>query len=384
MPVLTNFLSVQELSEQEVALSEKYASQLREYRKAVECVATTFNLNIECDTGFGFQVYEKEKEALKKVFETKGFLPEEFADKSWFGRGLYSRSGNILGINSFLAELSWYPTVSVAQLKMLANALSFVIIPVNYINMNTVFKMYYEMDSQQSHWAQNYWTRNTYASKIQMAYSEFQQKTNRCIAEGLIQPQTFYMLCPISYYDAWLEVSSEEVLYKYFSTPLYTIATTLGLIIPTQRNLYRMASTNTENIRELKETMDENFRRLKESIEECHRRISWVEEMVYRLEANMQSQLKQMELKIAHLENLVYCLLDPIIFSLDSNIDISKASSNNARARIGLCFGPEMPVDFFVEKGLTSIFDKRLDKVTYIFHPKYVKLEESNNDSMNN
>ena len=78
MPVLTNFLSVQELSEQEVALSEKYASQLREYRKAVECVATTFNLNIECDTGFGFQVYEKEKEALKKVFETKGFLPEEF------------------------------------------------------------------------------------------------------------------------------------------------------------------------------------------------------------------------------------------------------------------------------------------------------------------
>ena len=46
MPVLTNFLSVQELTEEEVTLSESYISTIREYRSAIKHVNKAFDIHI--------------------------------------------------------------------------------------------------------------------------------------------------------------------------------------------------------------------------------------------------------------------------------------------------------------------------------------------------
>lgn len=72
-----------------------------------------------------------------------------------------------------------------------------------------------------------------------------------------------------------------------------------------------------------------------------------------------------LHLQVTEPEYKLYYLLDPIIFSVDEEKDFSD-SCNHKIAHIGLCFGPDMPLDFFVEQGLTTINDKRLESVTHI------------------
>ena len=364
MPVLTNFLSVQELSEEEVALNEKYINTIREYRSAIVHMNQTFGIRIEPKgkfEEFSDILYDKEKDVLIKLLENSGYIPKEFTDCSCFGTEA--------NYTIRLANLMKYPIVSVSQLKQIADALSFVILPIDYTDIEKVFSLYAKADSQDY----QYYNRDYYAYSLRSAFCEFRDTIKVCTEMSFINPQTIYILAPLSFYDVWREVSCEEILPKYFPTDLFSLSTTLGLIIPTQRNLYKMTSANTESIREMKKTMDMNFQMLKQSIEECHRRINWVERMVDSLNAkvaSMQVKLNEAELKIAQLETMLYCLLDPIIFAVDSKVDISKPVSNNARARIGLCFGPEMPVDFFINNGLTIISDKRFDTVTKILDPK--------------
>ncbi len=371
MPVLTNFLSVQELTEEEVALSESYISTIREYRSAIKHLNKAFDIHI-CPRGkyeeFGTLLYEKEKATLVELFKSSGCIPEEFINSSCFG--------DPMPYNTIFGNLLRYPIVGVEQLKRLADILSFVIIPINYVDIDKIFNMYIGVDSRDIKYS--YYYEAAYSYTIRRAFGEFCDTIKEGVETNCINPQTIYILAPLSFYDAWLEVSSEQVSPKYFSSKLLSLSTTLGLLIPTQRNLYKIASSNSENIREMKQTMDANFQMLKQSIEDCHRRINWVERMVSNLQsqvASLQVRLHEAELKTAELESMIYCLLDPIIFAVDSDVDISRSSSSSARARIGLCFGPEMPLDFFVEQGLTTIFDKRFDTVTEILQPKISIIE---------
>ena len=371
MPVLTNFLSVQELTEEEVALSESYISTIREYRSAIKHVNKAFDIHIWPKgkyEEFGTLLYEKEKATLVELFKSSGCIPEEFINSSCFG--------DPMPYNTIFGNLLRYPIVSVEQLKRLADTLSFVIIPINYVDIGKIFNMYIGIDSRDTRYSYRY--DAVYADTIKRAFGEFCDTIKEGVGTNCINPQTIYILAPLSFYDAWLEVSSEQVFPKYFSSKLLSLSTTLGLLIPTQRNLYKIASSNSENIHEMKQTMDANFQMLKQSIEDCHRRINWVERMVSNLQsqvASLQVRLHEAELRTAELESMIYCLLDPIIFAVDSDVDISRSSSNSARARIGLCFGPEMPLDFFVEQGLTTIFDKRFDTVTEILQPKISIIE---------
>ena len=369
MPVLTNFLSVQEISEKEATLGQKFVNELTGQRKAFKDLTRAFNLELSPYSGFGHELYEKEKGTLVKLFDTTNSIPEEF--KASF----FERSFEYMG---FFDELSRYPITNLFQLKRIADALSFVILPIEYVNIVEIFKMYYMADK---HDTEVTWFSHShtilYYSRIRDAYDLFRQSIDSCVKENLIKPQNIYILAPLSFYDAWLEVKNEKVIPKYFSNKLFSLSTTLGIILPTQRNLYKMTNSNSQNIREMKETMDANFEMLKQSIEDCHSRIDWVEKTVNRIQnvvASQQVQLREMKLKQEKLETMLYCLLDPIIFALNADIDISKRDSNNAKARIGLCFGPEMPIDFFVENGLTTIFDKRFDQVTQIFHPQNIQL----------
>ena len=83
----------------------------------------------------------------------------------------------------------------------------------------------------------------------------------------------------------------------------------------------------------------------------------------------MNLKVFDMEKQINELKYKLYCLLDPIIFSVDSGLDMSEADTyETEKARIGLCFGTEMPIDFFVQNGMTTVNDKRLKSVTHILN----------------
>ena len=351
MPVLADFLPVQELKENEVAKQEKYSNQLKEFREAVDLMSKTFGINISEDSQIGKQILEKESFVFQKFWNEVGFIPKDFASSCLKIRMRYN----------YLSDLSQYPVVKISELKKMADSLSFVILPMPYIDMDKVIKMYREENE-------------LYAIKISDSYNEFEHVVSN--SQEYAGKQQLYMLAPISFYDPWKEVSSKELLPKYFSKKLYHLSTTLGMIMPTQRNLYKMINTNQKNLKSLHETMQENFKAVEKSINECHKRIDWIEDLTNSLEirvrnsearANrMELQLYDMHLQVTHLEHMLYCLLDPIIFSVDAGTDISDSNYDDKNARIGLCFGTDMPIDFFIEKGMTTINDKRLKSVTHV------------------
>lgn len=351
MPVLTNFLPVQELEEEQVTKQKSYATQLKKFRKTVDLMSHTFDYEISEYSEIGQHILDKEAEVFQSFWDEVGFIPKDFD---------YSCLDTKMQYN-YLSDLSQYPIVKVSELKKMANALSFVILPMSYINMDKIIEMYAEED-------------DFYAEKIRDSYNEFEEIVSNC--RDYAGEQQLYMLAPISFYDPWEEVSSEELLPKYFPKKLHHLSTTLGMIMPTQRNLYKMIKTNEKNLEGLNETMQENFKAVEKSINECHKRIDWIEALTNSLESRVRSsearanrmelQLYDMHLQVTKLEYMLYCLLDPIIFSVDADTDISDSYYDGANAHIGLCFGTDMPIDFFVEKGMTTINDKRLKSVTHV------------------
>ena len=351
MPVLTNFLPVQKLKEGKVTKQKRYATQLEEFRKAVEVTTQTFDYKIPVDSKIGRHILAKEAKIFQDFWNEVGFIPKDFE---------FSCLGIRMEYNC-LSILSQHPIVKVSELKKIADALSFMILPTRYSNMKKIIKMYAEKDLE-------------YARKIQDAYDEFKEVL--CYCRDYAGEQQLYMLAPISFYDPWEEVSSKELLPKYFSKKLHHIETIVGMMMPTQRNLYNMIKVNKKNLEGLNQTMQENFKAVEKSIEECHKRIDWVETLTNSLEKRLRSSearanrmelhLHDTNLRVAQLEHMLYCLLDPIIFSVDADTDISNSDHDARDARIGLCFGPDMPIDFFVKQGMTIINDERLNSVTYV------------------
>lgn len=360
MPVLTDFLSVPSTPKENENLIFERIKELNKQREVLDTFEQTFNLSIYKSNNLWKKIYHKEKEIILNLFNLTNNVPKEFEN---------SCLGDKLDYAIKLNKISNYPFVEIRQLKKIAEALSFVILPIQYVDIYEIFNMYKKADVNDY---EDWYASNMYSTNIKKAYDDFETNITNCVDYDLIAPQNFYILAPLSFYDAWEEVRSEEVYPKYFSSKLINISTTLGIMIPTQRNLYKIVDMNSQNIQEMKKAMDENFRMLKQSIEECHNHIYWVEKMMHRLNLKLENtelKLKKLDLKQAKLEKMLYCLLDPVIFSIDADVDISTVEANNKLARVGLCFGPEMPVDFFVENGLQTIFDKRFEKVTEILHP---------------
>ena len=360
MPVLTDFLSVPSTPKKNKTLSLERIKELNKQREVLDTFKQTFNLRIYESNNLWKKIYDKEKEIILNLFNLTNNVPKKFET---------SCLGNKLDYAIKLNKISNYPFVEIQQLKEIAEALSFVILPIQYVDIYEIFNMYKKADVNDY---EDWYDSNMYSKNIKKAYDDFETNITNCVDYDLIAPQNFYILAPLSFYDAWNEVRSEEVYPKYFSSKLINISTTLGIMIPTQRNLYKIVDMNSQNIQEMKKAMDENFRMLKQSIEECHNHIYWVEKMMHRLNLKLENtelELQKLDLKQAKLEKMLYCLLDPIIFSIDADVDISTIEANNKLARVGLCFGPEMPVDFFVENGLQTIFDKRFKNVTKILHP---------------
>lgn len=357
MPVLTNFLPAVSLGEVEVAKQEDYVKQLNAFRNAVNLMQQTFNIRITKNSALGIKILKKEETVYRVFWKDIGCIPTDF-EKSCLGTRMPYNS---------LSNLSKYPVTKMSNLRNLANSLGFVILPIEYVNMEKIIKMYRQQNTD-------------YAKIVRNAYNEFKKTLDEC--KNYTRKQKIYILAPVSFYDPWKEISAENILPKYFPPQLKDLSTTLGMILPTQRNLYKMVKNSETNIENLNETMQKNFQMVEESIYDCHKRLDWVENLTKQLSArvnylegtvqslefrtaNMAMNLQAIHLRVTELEHMLYCLLDPIIFSVNEGIDISSIVCDDEDARIGLCFGTDMPIDFFIERGMTIINDKRFEPVTY-------------------
>ena len=78
MPVLTNFLSVQEISEKEASLGQKFVNQLTNQRNAFNTFSRAFEFKISPSSELGSNLLQEEKDTLVKLFNTTNSIPKEF------------------------------------------------------------------------------------------------------------------------------------------------------------------------------------------------------------------------------------------------------------------------------------------------------------------
>lgn len=331
MAALTNYLPVKIKTEEKKY--EQYVEKLRNLRNAVETISNTFDYDIPRDSELGQVILETEESIFEDFWDDVGFIPNDFP---------YSCLNTKEDYNC-LYNLSFYPVVEIGDLKKLVDTLSLAILPIEYININKLFESYPSKNC-------------SYENRLKDFYKTYKTITSRC--EEFIGKQILYIVAPISCYDPYLEASHEEFLPKYFSQKLSQLSTILGLIMPTQRNLYQVLDSTSCSLDDL-ETMKNNFQAVRKTISACHKQLDWVRDI---------KNLGEMKSDASDTEVRAFSKLTPIIFSVDENIDISEPNADDKNARIAQCFGIDIPDKFFEKMGLTPIdSNAELEKITHTY-----------------
>lgn len=129
----------------------------------------------------------------------------------------------------------------------------------------------------------------------------------------------------------------------------------LGMLMPTQKNLFQMSKTNAENIESLNQAMKSNFAEVRKTLDNVQGQISWLVDAVDTMkgEITRAAGVANAALnKATEVEYKLACLLDPLIFAVPRGTDLY---DDDVNARLLMCFGADMPLDFFLRRGLVQV-----------------------------
>lgn len=299
----------------------------------------------------------------------------------------------IRGTNYMRYTHSSFPYVELSQLKRLADALSLIIIPVDYSNfINVVMN---NIDSNKGN-SKKVSEESEYWSKIYTLYNKFIKKIDR---------QAAYILAPVNYYNLYYEAVSKEVMSKYFPKCFSELHLMLELLLPSQkitlqmiRQLIYIQASQIKDSERTANNIEQMTAYINEMNKEYMSRIQnpqypqkkYTEQEVYNYLATFPGfigKVKDIDIPcsfpgftfdgIDHeyigKKNKNSCEgKDPLIFSIERDVDVSSKSSDGVKANLGFVFGPKMPDEFFTEKGLTKTLHRTLmhKEITHTFIPK--------------
>lgn len=273
-------------------------------------------------------VAKKKYGLVKSLWDEFEFVPEEYTKASVETRN----------INPFPAKLlSSYPTTMVSKIIKLADVLDMVVLPLDYVDIDGILE---------AHGHDKY-------SSLYSAISEAKRVVKTI--EGQL-----YIICPISYYSFWNEITSDEHIDKYSPERFESIMTTIDLMTPSQKNLYKMIQTNSDNIGTLQDEMKENIAQINAKLNKMSKRITNIEKQMEAIKVEMERQAEENKkmaerLKEIELERQRYLYLDPLIFFTTKRIKNFESLADNILAHVVACFGPEFPIEFFTMNNLTLV-----------------------------
>ena len=342
MAVLTQFVTSVSLRDGKETSIERFGDRLKAFENAFSVLkdeGVSFNASVIEGSG----IKKAEERIFRDAWKDIGFIPSEVGSFDISRYNMHSLKGK----NAYAGVLAYsnYPVTRLGALKELADKMGLVIVHNSYVDYGRQFDVYRNLDSR-------------YYRLVRERYEEFQRVVNDVnVFLGDNQDgYQIYFVAPVSFYDLWLEVTSERVYPKFFSDKLATIRTTLDLLMPAQRNLYVMSKANEENIR----VMKKNFVLMEKAIVGIHERLAWLEDTTRVLNRRIEElsmKFDAVQMRVYELEKTAAYLLDPIVFALPSGIDVASSKDDNAEVRIGLCFGPDMPLEVFVSTGMKELHD---------------------------
>lgn len=284
-------------------------------------------------------IVTREENIMLGIWHDDKFLPAEMAN-SVLGE---VRDDEIVPYQRKLEPLvrfSALPQTRLSHIRDAAEKLSFAIVPYEYINQNGIVEKY----AEEGQWQ--------YAQEIRKGFEEV-DALNKAV--DVFEKLDVYILCPVGFYDPWQEVKDEQTKQKIFGGELSQVAMILGMLMPTQKNLFQMSKTNAENIESLNQAMKSNFAEVRKTLDNIQDQISWLEDAVdvMKGEITRAAGVANAALnKATEVEYKLACLLDPLIFAVPRGTDLY---DDDVNARLLMCFGADMPLDFFLRRGLVQV-----------------------------
>jgi hypothetical protein len=299
------------------------------------------------------------KSQIMKLFKDKPTIRNEYWKEHYtLPDSLISKDDKMIDNYSYLSS---FPLADFKQIKTLADKLSMLILPEPYIDMEEALKIQPNADSLLS------------------VYHSFKE----WIKDDKYHEFDFYVLCPIDYFHYWKYVTSEFDLPIYHPESLNYIFDVIDIMTPTQRNLYKMAMTNKDNIETLKTEMDNNFNTIDKKLKNISARLNRVEleliqqkAQIQNLNAGLQSAMDKVEKleRTRHLETQAYSLIDPILFVVPKGYNIINGTEDEKTPVIcGLCWGEDISQVFFDAHGI-HLCEKNDMKIDFSFLNKTFKL----------
>ncbi len=303
-------------------------------------------------------VNSEEAKCVYDLWKKYDYVPEEYVKSCVPRYNDYSYSPKYN--NYWAGLLSRYPTTNVASIVALADKLDMVILPLECVNLQNIFTSF-NMSSR------SMYSKNPHQEAINNAISYLEG-----IRKNYKRKYAMYILCPLTYYDLWTEITTGVTRQKYSPPKFESVFQTLELIIPAQQNLYQMAKVNDENIKTVADKLKKNIERIDRNIQQLKHRVINVEAECRALRDKydaLEQKTDEMRIELKQLHDMVveYCVLDPLVFFVnDDPIDFFDDEQGKRTAHMVSCFGPEFPVEFLTNHDVTIYSTK--DQVVKVLH----------------
>lgn len=290
----------------------------------------------------------KEKEYISKIWSEFEYIPDEFRESfvpfvesgiDYSDKPLYKYQST----THVEGTLSEYPITNLKNIISLADKLNMIIVSLDYVDLKNILK---SLNLYDSYYESEYVTSIKYCREL---LSKLGEKHS----------SELYILCPLSYYNLWSEIKSDKVVGKYYPDSLESIFTTIDLMIPAQRNLFKMSQVNNDNNKMLMKNLEENINVINQKLQKLENRVSNVEAQMEKIKEEQRKQVeeaRQIKAELKRMEEMAirYSSLDPLIFFIEgSSVDFFNKKEENRKAHLVTCFGPEFPAEFFTMNGIT-------------------------------
>lgn len=257
----------------------------------------------------------------------------------------YKNSVDISGETpDHLTKLDELYKIKISKYRELADKFNMVIIPIEYTNIEALFDVCDDTE------------------KMNSALSKF--KT--LLTSDTTTRYQIYILCPIDYYSVWEQVKTDVNKNMYYPEYFESMFDVLGMVMPTQKNLYLATQTNNSNIKKMASNIKENIKGLENKITKLSNKVNAIE-MKQLEDARLKLELDNIEeLKVAYRD------YDPVLFAAPEEVDISESDDISI---VGLCWGAD--IDEIV-LDLKNIDIKNRDITPDVVNNKLINYVEEN------
>lgn len=356
VPILeVNDFSIASTPMNKIKSEDKSLKEIYNVLDKIQAFTSVGNELFSTDFGIiGDVVKERYEAYLGKIFQLYEKIPDKYGFMEMRGWSRYSKKNEFM-YDKYLAtekRLSIYPMTTVKSIKALADKLNMIIVPIEFVDLPELFKAVEGCSTNGDYYySRNHYSQNEHFRAIKNATDSLNEiKKSRNLKSQM------YILCPMSYYSFWNEISSTLSVNKYYPVALESIFMTIDLMLPAQRNLYSMSKANEASYKNLSSELQRNIEMIGQTLKNMESRVSTLEsqmQVVRKKQEAQEIEMKRLKEVEAQMQQMMYRILDPLVFYVhNESIDFRDESQLNRKAHLVSCFGPEFPVEFLESNGI--------------------------------